>query len=110
MKVELVVATGDPANPGAAGVNWALTPTVFMVRFVYDGRWSIGWFFQMMAMLTLDHDDILVISVDDDLNAAQIARVAEIRDFVIPGRKVCLLDNGVLLANLTNNQIVARVG
>lgn len=106
MKIEAAVAKGDPTQPQ----GWNVSATIFMVTFTYDGRWRIGWAFEMLRMLAWDHDDIMVLSIDNNLTAAQIERVRQVRDQILPMQKVCLLDGGVLLANLTPNQIRARTG
>jgi hypothetical protein len=106
MRVEVAIAKGDPQSPQA----WAVSPTVFMVTFTFDGRQRIGWFFQMISMLGFDHDDIMVLMIDNSLNAAQIERVRQVRDRLLPMQRVCLLDGGVQLANLSPAQIRARVG
>lgn len=106
MKVEVAIAKGDPQTPQ----GWVVTPTIFMVQFTYEARWRIGWFFNMIAQLGWDHDDIGVLMTDVDLPAAMIARIQEVRDRTTPGRKFCLLENGLKLADLTPAQIRARIG
>ncbi len=106
MRVEIAIAKGDPLAPQ----GWTVSQTVFMVVFPFEARWRISWLFKLIVRLGFDHDDIIVLMVDASLTAAQIARVREVRDRTLPMQKVCMLDNGVQLANLTPNQIRARVG
>ncbi len=106
MRVEVAIVKGDPQTPQ----SWVVSPTIFMVTFTFDHRWRIGWFFQMVSMLGWDHDDIMVLMVDANLSAALIDRIREVRDRTLPMQKVCLLDNGLRLSDLTPAQIAARVG
>jgi hypothetical protein len=106
MRVEIAIARGDPQSPQ----GWTVSQPVFMVVFPFENRTRIGWLFNLIAQLGFDHDDIMVLSVDASLTAALIDRVREIRDRTMPGMKVCLLDGGLILADLTPNQIRARVG
>lgn len=110
MRVELQIAKGDPQNPGNGGSNWNVSQTVFMVVFPFEARWRIGWLFNLLANLGFDHDDILVLMIDASLTAAQVDRVREVKGKTLALQKVCLLDGGVLLSGLTQNQIRARVG
>jgi hypothetical protein len=108
VKVEIQIATGDPQSPQ----GWTVTPTVFLITFPFEARWRISWLFNLLGHLDNDigPDKILVMMVDASLTAALTARVRELRDRTMPGRLVCLLDNGLTLSGLTPNQIRARVG
>jgi hypothetical protein len=106
MRVEIAIAKGDPQSPQ----GWTVSQPVFMVVFPFEARWRIGWLFNMIAQLGFDHDDIMVLSVDAELTAAMRDRVRELRDRTIQGVKICLLDGGIRLADLTPNQIRARIG
>lgn len=106
MRVEIAIAKGDAQTPS----GWTVSQPVFMVVFPFESRWRIGWLFQLIAHLGFDPDDIMVLSVDASMNAALIDRVRELRDKTMNGMKVCLLDNGLRLADLTPAQIRARVG
>lgn len=106
MRVEIAIATGDPQAPQ----GWSVTQPVFMVVFPFESRWRIGWLFQLLQQLDLDREKIMVLSVDASMSAALIARVRELRDKTLNGMLVCLLDNGLKLADLTPAQIRARVG
>lgn len=106
MRVEIAIAKGDPESPS----GWVVTPTVFMVLFPLENRQRISWLFGLIAQLGFDHDDIMVLMTDVNLSAGQIARVRELRDRTLPMQKVCLLDNGLRLSDLTPAQIAARVG
>lgn len=106
MRVEISIAKGDPQAPS----GWVVSQPVLMVVFPFDGRHRIGWLFGLIGRLDFDHDDIMVFSVDASMTAAVIARVREVRDRSVPMQKVCLLDNGLKLADLTPAQIRARVG
>jgi hypothetical protein len=83
-----------------------------MVTFPFENRIRIAWLFSILSHLEREvaNDKIMVLMVDASMTAALIDRVRELRDKTMPGRMVCLLDNGLTLAGLTPNQIRARVG
>ncbi len=110
MRVDVAIARGDPQAPGAGGANWTVAPVALVVVFPFEARWRLSWLFGFIERLDINHDDILIFMTDANLSATLIDRVRELRNKTIPRQKVCLLDNGLLLANLTANQIIARVG
>lgn len=106
MRVELQIARGDPTAPQ----QWNVGPTVFVLVFPFEARWRIAWLFDILRQLGFDHDDILVMMLDAQLTAGVTDRLRALREQMLPLQKVCLLDNGLTLAQLTPNQIRARVG
>lgn len=105
-RVEVAIAKGDPTQPA----GWVVTPTLLMFMFPFEARYRIGRLFELVSRIDFDHDDIMVLMVDVNLSAPLTDRVRELRDRMLPMQKVCLLDNGLRLADLTPAQIAARVG
>jgi hypothetical protein len=106
MRVEIAIATGDPQAPG----GWSVGPTVFLAVFPFENRQRIFWLFDFLRGLSFAEDDILVFMVDANMTALLIDRVRDIRNLLLGPRRICLLDNGLKLSDLTPAQIRARVG
>lgn len=107
VKAEVAVAKGDPATPA----GWVVSQTLMTTVFPFAFRLQIGRLFVAIAnIVDLDHDDIMVLMVDANLSGGVIDRIREVRDRALPMQKVCLLENGLRLSDLTPAQIAARVG
>lgn len=105
IRVEVAIARGDPTDPA----GWTVTPSIFAIVFPFEARWRIGWVFTLLSQVGFKDDDILVMSLAETFSASLRQRVREVRDFLMPN-KVCLLDGGVQLTDLTAIQILSRVG
>jgi hypothetical protein len=106
MRVEIQIAKGDPQTPQ----GWNVSQTVFLAVFPFEHRIRILWLFDFLRGMNFVEDDILVFMVDANMTVPLIDRVREIRNALLGPQRICLLDNGLKLSDLTPAQIRARIG